>query len=242
MIITKTPLRLDIIGGSTDIANFYTLQDGKVFNATLNKYIYVMINKRFDGSLKVSTDKVQTAKEVSLLKHKYIKKVLEMFDIKNGLEITSMSDVHSQGSGLGSSSSFAVGLISALTAFTGRKINKRDLAEAACHLEIDIMKLPIGKQDQYAAAFGGLSHLTFKKNGYVTVKRLKDSQKIKNKLDKHLLVYYTGISRSSTNLLSNQHKNFEKTFPLLQKMVPLVEKATGELEKRENRGIRKSIK
>ena len=146
------------------------------------------------------------------------------------MEIASLSDITSKGSGLGSSSSFTVGLIQGLSILTGKKVSIRELAEAACHIEIDVLKEPIGKQDQYAAAFGGLNLLTFNNDGFVGRKEIILKPKIAKDLSKHLMVFYTGTPRSASDILKKQKENISNKMPYLKQMADLVVPATKVLE------------
>jgi D-glycero-alpha-D-manno-heptose-7-phosphate kinase len=231
MVITRTPLRLEFLGGSTDAANFYSREVGRVLNATLDKYIYVIVKPRFDHTVKVIGEEAEIAESVDELKHKYTRAALQMFGIKNGIEVVSVSDIHTKGSGLGSSSSYAVGLINALATYSGKKLTPEELGEMACHLEIDILGEPIGKQDQFAAAVGGVSHMVFNKDGKVDVQPVKLSEKIQVELENQLVVFYTGKSRSSSNIMGEQAKNFERIFPLLKQMRDLVPGSAEALQK-----------
>lgn len=231
MIISKTPLRLEFVGGSTDMSNFYNLYDGHVLNVTIDKYIYVFVNQTPKMEYKVITDEgVTVSKNPQDIKNKIIRAAVVNLGIKPGVEITVVSDIDSAGSGLGSSSSLAVGLINALSALNGDILTKVELAEKACALEIEILKSPIGKQDQYAAAFGGLSLYTFEKEGHVLVSPVNMSESLINNLNDCLLVFSTGLSHSSSNILEQQNKKFEENFLKLKAMGDLALPARHMLE------------
>ncbi len=205
IVISRAPLRISFVGGGTDLKEFYNKYDGEVFSAAINKYVYILANKYQENSrclLKYSkTENVSKLKEIQ---HPLIKYSL---DITNswGLDINSVSDVLS-GTGLGSSSSFTVSLLHGLSELSGKKINKQHLAEKACIVEIDKAKSPIGKQDQYAASFGGVNYIKFKKTGRVSVKKF-ENKKIMNEFKKRLIVINTGITKNNFKLLKEQKKN-----------------------------------
>ncbi len=228
MIIIRAPLRLEFLGGSTDIEYFYTRFPGRVLNATLNKCVYVAINPKFDERVRVSYTITENVDNYSQVQNTRVKVAMKHFDIERGIEIISIADVPGKGSGLGSSSSFMVALVQGLSAFLGQRLARRELAETACHLEIDVLEEPIGKQDQYAAAYGGINYMQFAKDGGVKVNPIFLAPSQKNKLQRHLMFFYTGKTRSASEILKKQKKNIEKKIPILRKMsdtVPLGVKA-----------------
>ena len=164
MIISRTPFRISFTGGSTDLRSFYETFGGAVVSTAINKYMYITVNKRFDHTIRASDSKTEIVEDVDQLAHPIIRETLKMAGIRNGVEITSIADIPS-GTGLGSSSSFTVGLLNALYAFKGKYISAKELATRACDIEIEILKEPIGKQDQYAAAFGGINLIQFNQIG-----------------------------------------------------------------------------
>ena len=157
MIIVRTPLRLEFLGGSTDIDTFYRKSPGHILNTTINKYIYIILHRRFDRGIKVMHETIEEVFNLKYISHSYIRAALKHFKIARDINIVVLSDVSARGLGLGSSSSLMVGLSQAFTSWQGQKLSPRAIAETACHLEIDILKSPIGKQDQYVAAFGGFN-------------------------------------------------------------------------------------
>lgn len=218
MIIVRVPLRIEFLGGSTDIKYFYEKYTGYVLNVAINKYINIKINS---NSKNIAQNIINDR----------IRETLKYLKIKQGLEIISTSDVTTKGSGLGSSSSFLVGLVHGLLVLTNKKISSRNLAEIASHLEIDVLKEPIGKQDQYAASYGGINFLTFHKNGYVSRKEIILTSKVSKKLKQHLMLFYTGKTRSASNILKDQKKNINRKIIYLKQMRSLVKPATKVLEK-----------
>ncbi len=206
MIIVKTPMRVSFCGGGSDLPVFYEKHGGAVLSAGLSRYIYLSIHPYFHPDklvCKYSSNEI--ASEPSQLKHPIFRVLLEQFGI-NGVEITSTADVPA-GTGLGSSSSFTVCLLHTLYAYTGKYVSPGKLAAEACHTEIELLGEPIGKQDQYAAAFGGLHVYRFKKDGHVDVEPVIMSNEAVSRLENNLLMFYTGDLRSASAILSEQGKN-----------------------------------
>lgn len=218
MIITKTPFRISFAGGGSDIEDFYKLHEGCVLSTSINKYMYISVHPYFDRnliSLKYSQN--ETVFDYSEIKHRILKSVLMDMQIK-GVEIVSTADIPS-GTGLGSSSSFTVGLLNALNCYQGRVLSKEDLAEGACDVEIRKLGSPIGKQDQYAAAFGGLNFITFRRNGEVQVEPLVIKNDVMNELQDNLVMLYTGVRHNANTILAEQKKQIgqvDKTNNLLR--------------------------
>ena len=206
MIISKTPFRMSFVGGGSDLPAYYQEEEGAVLSTTINKYMYVTLNKKFDGNIRLSYSKTEEVANVNKIEHPLVRHCLNLMKIKGGVEIASMADIPSQGSGLGSSSSYTVGLLHALYAYKNRYVSKNKLAELACHIEIDLCREPIGKQDQYAAAHGGLNLIRFHPNKLVTIDPVICNQKTYNDLDSHIILFYTGITRSASGILMEQSK------------------------------------
>lgn len=206
MIITRTPFRMSFAGGGSDIASFYEKHGGCVLSTSINKYMYISIHPSFEAIntvLKYSqTEIVQDTDEIN---HKYFKEVLNMLRI-SGVEISSTADVPA-GTGLGSSSSFTVGLLHALYSYKGKFVSKEKLAQKACEIEIDRLKNPIGKQDQYAAAYGGLNFYQFNKDGSVFVEPIIMKNELSKQLEKNLMMFYTGQLHSASEILKEQSHN-----------------------------------
>ena len=208
MIISRTPLRISFCGGGTDLPAFYEHSgSGAVVSTSINKYIYITVNRKFDNTIRASysvTEIVDSAKEI---KHELIRESLDLLGIHGGIEITSIADIPSSGTGLGSSSCFTVGLLNALYAYTHRSAGKQRLAREACEIEINRLKKPIGKQDQYASAYGGLTYYQFNADGTVFAEPIHCSPKRKAELESRLFLMYTGKVRSADGILSEQSKN-----------------------------------
>ena len=213
MIISRTPFRISFLGGGTDLPDFYSEEEGAVLATTIDKYIHITVNDRFDESYRLSYSKTEIRDDVSQIEHKIFRNVLQTYaDVareKNGgrgLEILSMADIPS-GTGLGSSSSFTVGLLHAVKAHIGLFQSAEELASEASKIEIEDLKEPIGKQDQYAAAFGGLQYIRFLPTGEVSVEPVICSRRTKTELEASMMVFYTGMTRSASDVLSEQKKN-----------------------------------
>ena len=204
MIITRTPLRVSLVGGGTDVPQFYQKSPGAVVSFAINKFIYVAVNDKFDGQYRVSYSKNENVKSIEEIRHDLVRRALSTLRVKNGLEIVSIADIPGSGSGLGSSSAFTVGLVHALSAHLhGRSPKGGGLAELA--YEIEAAAHPeIGKQDPYAAAYGGLNFLHFNKKG-VSVKPME----IPLGLTSHMLLLWTGMTRSASEPLQAQKRFFE---------------------------------
>ncbi len=209
MIISKTPFRVSFAGGVSDIKDYYQNSYGAVTSTSIDKYIYITVNKKFDEKIRVSYSETEIVDNVEDIVHPIVKESLKMTNLEGGIEITSIGDIPS-GTGLGSSSAFTVGLLNALYAFKGEHKGAEDLAQDACQIEIDILKEPIGKQDQYASAYGGLNHIRFNKDETVFVNPVICKKKTKEKLDKNLLMFYIGGKRKASSILKDSKKNMDK--------------------------------
>ena len=204
MIIIRSPLRISIGGGGTDIPSYYEKKGGFFISAAINKYVFVTITEPFEKGIYLKYSQIEKTKNVENIKHKIIKEVLKNEIKKNKIEITTLTDIPAK-TGLGSSGSFSTALIKAIYSFNGKMINKRDLAEKACDIEINKLKQPSGKQDQYISVYGGISEFKINKKGYVKVKNLDLSKKTLFNLENNLLLFFTGFSRNSSLILSEQN-------------------------------------
>ena len=213
MIITKTPLRITFAGGGSDMASYYIKHPACCISATINKYVYVLVKKRFDKKiyLKYSDNEVVDVNSVDDVKHDFIRETLKFMNIDYGVEIINWADIPTKGTGLGSSSSFLVGLLLALHTLEGRYVSKESLANQSCYIEIEKCKKPIGVQDQYAAAYGGFNQMRFGTdvNGgdYKEVKGFGFCDQDLRNLSDRLALFYTGVTRESKEILSTQQKN-----------------------------------
>lgn len=209
MIISQTPLRISICGGGTDLKDYYGMREGFVVSTTIDKYAYVIIKRRFDDLIYVNYTKKEIVKDINEIQHELVCEAAKKAGLHNGFEVTMLSDIPSKGSGLGSSSSFTVGLLNAFYQYTGIQVTSERLAQESCEIEIDICGKPIGKQDQYISAYGGLKSIAFKKNDDVVVKSVNASTEIIRKLMSNLLLFYTNITRQSSEILSEQKANIK---------------------------------
>lgn len=207
MIISRTPLRISFVGGGSDIASFYHHTPGAVVSTAINKYVYIAVNKQFDGRIILYYSKTEIVKKLDDIENNLIREALRLTGIEGGIHITSIADIPSEGSGMGSSSSYVVGLLNALYAYQGKHVNAEKLARQACQIEIDILKKPIGKQDQYIAAYGGFEYIQFNMDGSAYVDPIICKTETKKILEKKLLLFYTGITRSADPILAKQTKN-----------------------------------
>ncbi len=207
MIITQTPLRIGLLGGGTDLPDYYREHGGRVLNCAIDKYVYVIVKQRFDDDIYVNYSKKEIVSNVDDLEHELVREAMRMTGVTNGVEITTLADIPSAGSGLGSSSAVTVGLLHALFAYQGRQVSAEELAERACAIEIDLCGKPIGKQDQYIAAFGGIRDIRFGPGEEVAAEELGLSAADRRALQRNVLLFYTGITRSATPILAEQTAN-----------------------------------
>ena len=206
MIITRTPFRFTLGGGGTDLPAYYSKFGGFIFAAGINKYMFINLNRPIvDDLIRIKYSKSETVEKRDQVQHEIARAAMEMTGVENALEIISMADVPA-GTGLGSSSCYAVGLLNAIYTMKREHIPLQYLAEEACRLEIDLLKKPIGKQDQYMAAFGGLTVLDIEKNGRVSIRPAKVSQEAIDDLNKNLLMFYTSTQRDANHILAEQSK------------------------------------
>ena len=224
MIITRTPFRISFVGGGSDLESFYARHTGAVISTSINKYMYISSHKFFEeDKIRVKYSKTETVSQAEELQHPILRTVLKKFNVKGGLEFSSIADVPS-GTGLGSSSAFTVGVLHNLHLINKKPTDKAHLAAEACHVEIDLLKEPIGKQDQYATAIGGLNLIEFESSGNVKITPVEIANEIQSALQHNLLMFYTGDQRSASNILAEQKKNLEQEekFNMLKSMVKLV--------------------
>ena len=204
MIISRTPFRLTLGGGGTDLPSFYGQCGGFVLAVGIDKYMFLNLNTPIlDDLIRVRYNKAELVEHVDQVEHTLAREALRRFGINNGIEVVSIADIPA-GTGLGSSSCYLVGLLNALRALIQRPVPPQELAEEACHIELNILKKPIGKQDQYMAAFGGLTSLTINRSGGVHVERLAVSTELVEALENNLLLFYTHGTRDATEILARQ--------------------------------------
>ena len=231
MIIVQTPLRISFLGGGTDFADFYDLEDGSVLSSAIDKYIFVIVKERFDDKIYINYSKKEIVDSVGEIQHELVREAMRMTGVHSGVEITTLADVPSQGIGLGSSSSVTVGLLHALYTYKGTIVSARELAEQACRIEIDILGKPIGKQDQYIAAFGNLCFINFKGSGEVEVEPLQLSSEARHRLQRHLMLFFTNMTRQSSEVLTEQKRNIPEKMECLRELRLLAVESREHLQK-----------
>lgn len=204
VIISRTPLRVSFLGGGSDLPSYYCRHGGAVLSTTIDQSVYVTVSRKFDDAVRVSYSRTEEVAHASQIEHPLVREALALLGIEGGVEITSIADIPAKGTGLGSSSSFTVGLLNALHAYCGRHATAADLAQESCQIEIDRCGEPIGKQDQYAAAFGGFNFIRFHPDDFIEVKKVVCPQPVIADLQAHLLFFYTGLTRSASALLQQQ--------------------------------------
>ena len=215
MIVAQTPLRIGLVGGGTDLPGYYLEHGGRVLNCAIDKYVYVIVKQRFDGDIYVNYSKKEIVSRVEDLEHELVREAMQMTGVTGGVEITTLADIPSTGSGLGSSSSVTVGLLHALFAYQGRQVSGEDLAERACTIEIELCGKRIGKQDQYIAALGGIRDIRFGPGDQVVAEELQLSALERRALQEQVMLFYTGVTRSADAILREQDANIGCTLDQL---------------------------
>jgi len=224
MIISRTPLRVSFAGGGSDLAAYYRKRGhGSVVSTATSIYVYITVNKKFDDLIRVSYSKTEMVDAVDKVEHNIIREALKLVGIEKGIEVVYMADIPlgSAGTGLGSSSSLAVGVLNALYAYKGQHVSAERLAQEACKIEIDILEHPIGKQDQYAVAYGGYNYIRFNEDESVYVDPIICLPATKKRLARKLMLFYTGIERVSSDILGEQREKTPKNMDHLDKIVAL---------------------
>ena len=210
MIITRTPFRVSFAGGGTDLREFYQSEAGAVVSTAINKYMYIIVNKRFTDAIRVSYyAKTEIVDRVDDVRHPLVREALKLVGVSRGIEITSVADVHA-GAGLGSSGSFTVGLLNALYAYKGILKSAEELARDACHIEIDVLGEPVGKQDQYIAAYGGFRYFQFNPDESVIAEPIIWSAEHKDELAQNLLLLYIGDIHEASSILQEQKEKTQQ--------------------------------
>ncbi len=232
MLISQTPLRISLAGGGTDLREYYKDSDGFVVSTAIDKYLYVLIKERFDSKIYLNyAARKEIVDDISEIQHELVREAGVMVGLRNGFELATFADIPSEGSGLGSSSSLTVGLLNAMYTFMGRQVTHDQLAEEACEIEIEILKKPIGKQDQYIAAHGGLSAITFHGSERVTTKQLELTDQERHDLGGRFMLFFTNITRQASSILKEQREKTSSNRAHLQAIHALgkrIEEAIGE--------------
>jgi D-glycero-alpha-D-manno-heptose-7-phosphate kinase len=219
-IVTRTPLRISFAGGGTDLGAFFEKEDGAVFSTAITKYVTVTVKRHsvlFDEPIRINYSKSEQVSHVDEIENNIARESLRFLEIEPPIYISTVGDVPAS-TGLGGSSAFAVGLLNALHAFRDERVSAGQLAEEACHVEIDRLGEPIGKQDQYASAFGGCNVLRFRSNGVVTVEHQNLTSRFRRELFDNMLLFWTGHQRDTNSVLAEQKENVEARFHHLQRM------------------------
>ena len=230
MIIIQTPLRVSLFGGGTDFPSYFREYGGCVLTSAIDKYIFVTIKKRFDDKLRIGYTKTEMVDHVDEIKHELIREALRKTGITKGVEITTMGDIPSQGSGLGSSSTVTVGSLHAMHTLLRSPVLTEQLAQEACEIEREILDKPIGIQDQYIAAYGGLRFMEFKESGEVVSEKLNTTERTLHALSDNLLLFYTGVTRKADTILVEQKQNIGDRQSILGEMKDIAHTARAEIE------------
>ena len=234
MIISRTPLRISFVGGGSDLPVFYRRFTGAVVSSAIDQFVYVTINKKFDEKIRVSYSRTEEVRSVERLKHPLVREAMKLLDIHGGVEITSVADIPARGTGLGSSSSFTVGLLHVLHAYAERYASSEQLAREASLIEIERCGEPIGKQDQYAAAFGGLNFIQFNADDSVIVEPIICKRDTIQAIQNHILIFYTGLTRSASSILKHQQSALaseKRKQQVMRRMVELAHELRRELQR-----------
>lgn len=230
MIIVQTPLRVSLFGGGTDFRSYFEVDGGAVLTTAIDKYIFVTIKKRFDEKLRIGYTKTEMVDSVDEVQHELIRQALRKTGITQGVEITTMGDIPSAGSGLGSSSTVTVGSLHAMYTYLGQLVTAEQLAREACQIEIDELGRPIGIQDQYIAAYGGLRLMEFSTDGQVCSENVVLSEDRLRTLNENLLLFFTGITRQSSTILTEQSSAIDQHRKVLRRIKEMAYMARDELK------------
>lgn len=225
MIVVKTPLRISFVGGGSDLKAFYARQTGQVVCTAIDKFVYAIVKERFDDMIYINYSKKETVAHVDEIQHDLVREAMKITGVEKGIEITTLADIPSSGSGLGSSSSITVALLHALYAHQNILVTAEQLAQEACRIEIDILGKPIGRQDQYAAAYGGVNRFSFLPDDTTQRVPVELGHGARRKFSSSLLLYFTGLTRKADEILNRQKSNLnaEEKRKSMQSMVDLVE-------------------
>lgn len=229
MIIVQTPLRVSLFGGGTDFPDFYRAEGGCVLTTAIDKYVFVTIKRRFDDMLRIGYTRTELVDDVGQVEHELIREAFRVTGIQAGVEITTMADIPSAGSGLGSSGAVTVGALHAMHAYQHEMPSAERLAREACEIEIDRLGKPIGVQDQYIAAFGGFRWMEFGRDGSIQVDRLALEPFLERSLNDNLLLFFTGQTRDASGILSEQQANLNHRTSVLSALRDMAREARGEV-------------
>jgi D-glycero-alpha-D-manno-heptose-7-phosphate kinase len=218
MIVTQTPLRISFLGGGTDFREFFMQEEGWVISSAIDKFIFVIIKERFDEKIRVGYTRTELVDHIDELQHELVRECLRKTGITKRVEITTMADIPSAGSGLGSSSAVTVGLLNAMYTYNGILKDAETLAWEACQIEIDVLGKPIGVQDQYITAYGGQRFIRFRTDGRIEIESLGLDDNQRRRLNQNLMLFFTNITRSAETVLSEQVRNLNHRRDVLREM------------------------
>ena len=230
MIIVQTPLRISFFGGGTDFPSYYMEEGGCVLSSAIDKYIFVTFKNRFDEKIRIGYTQTEMVDSLDQIQHELIREALRCTGVFKGIEVTTMGDIPSEGSGLGSSSTVTVGALQALYTHLGEIVSMERLAKEACEIEIGRLGKPIGVQDQYIAAYGSLRFFEFLTDGQVRVEKLNLQADFRRVLNDCFLLFFTGISRQADSVLKEQKKNIKDRVAILREIKDMAYQAKKELE------------
>ena len=230
MIIVQTPLRISFFGGGTDFPSFFMEEGGCVLSSAIDKYIFVTVKIRFDHKLRIGYTQTEMVDDVSQIHHEMIREALLLTGVSQGIEVTTMGDIPSEGSGLGSSSTVTVGAVHALHTYLGNIVTVEQLAREACDIEIGRLGKPIGIQDQYIAAYGNLRFFEFCPDGQVKVEKVILDADLRRELNDRFLLFFTGISRKADSVLTEQKSNIKDRMNVLREIRDMAYQAKSDLQ------------
>lgn len=230
MIITQTPIRVSFLGGGTDFRQFFSQEDGWVISSAIDRYIFVIIKQRFDDKIRVGYTRTELVDSIDELEHELVREALRKTGIRKGVEISTMGDIPAAGSGMGSSSTVTVGLLNAMYHYIGEPKEAETLAREACEIEIEVLGKPIGIQDQYIAAYGGLRFLRFSTDGQVGVTSLSVGEQLRQRLSRNLMLFFTNVTRKAESVLGEQVSKMNGNLGILREMKRLALVAQSALE------------
>lgn len=230
MIVTQTPLRVSFLGGGTDFRQYFLEEGGCALSSAIDRYIFVIIKERFDDRIRVGYTRTELVDDLDQLQHELVRECLRKTGITKGVEISTMGDIPSAGSGMGSSSTVTVGLLNAMYTYLGTPKDPEILAREACEIEIDILGKPIGVQDQFIAAYGGQRFLQFQSCGHIAVESLNLKEVTRHKLNRNLMLFFTNITRKAETVLTEQVNNINGRREILRELKRLAESGRACLE------------
>jgi D-glycero-alpha-D-manno-heptose-7-phosphate kinase len=234
MLISQTPLRISFAGGGTDLKAFYQDSEGFVVSTAIDKYVYVLIKERFDDKIYLNyAARKEIVDSIDEIQHELVREAAKITGLGRGFELATFADIPSEGSGLGSSSSLTVGLLNAMYNYLGKQVTNNQLAEEACRIEIDILNKPIGKQDQYIAAHGGLSAITFHTNDGVTTQQITLSERERHELGSRLMLFFTNVTRQASSILTEQRERTAEKREHLQGIYHLGKRISAAIEEKD---------